>query len=128
MRFYSIPCGIILLAMLAAPLMFPNALAQAPTEERRHAADPLLDAQQRVEFARNASVASDDRLKRADEVLKASDTELQAAQKQLEQVRARHDKAKKELADARAKAAAAKKDYEGESAALDRIRRGQKSR
>lgn len=116
------------LAALIMPLICSQAMAQAPTEERRPAGDPLSDAQQRVEYARNTGAVADDRVRVANEALKAADAEMQAARRQLEQARVRQDTARKELAEAHSKAGAVKKDYQRESAELERIRRGQKPR
>lgn len=116
------------LAMLIMPFIGGQAVAQAPTEERRHSGEPLSDAQQRVEYARNAGALADDRVRVANEALKAADADMQAARRQLEQARVRQDTARKELAEAHSKADTVKKDYQRESAELERIRRGQKAR
>jgi len=120
--------GLMRLAALIILMACGQVMAQAPTEERRHAGDPLVDAQQRVEYARNAGIVVDDRVRVASEVLKAADADMQAARRQLEQARLRQDKARKDLADAHSKASALKKDYQRESAELERIRGGQKVR
>lgn len=114
--------GLLFASLLAAS----NAGAQAPAEERRPHGNPLSDAQQRAEFARQGSAAANGRVTRAELALKEVDTEMTAMQKQYDEVRARQDKAKKELAEARAASAAAKKSFDRESAELERTRRGQK--
>ena len=103
-----------------------SARAQAPTEERRPQGNALVDAQQRTEFARQASTAANSRTAVAEQALKEADAEVKAVQKQMDAARGRQDKARKDLADARAAAAAAKKDFERQSAELERTRRGQK--
>ncbi len=113
------------IAFTAIALALPSAWAQAPAEERRAYGNPLSDAQQRVEFARQASAGADSRAGLAERELKQIDAEMREVQKQLDAMRARQDRAKKELAEARSASAAARKDFDRESAELERMRRGQ---
>ena len=120
----SLPISIFI-AFTSITLALPSARAQAPAEERRAQGNPFSDAQQRVEFARQASAGADSRVVQADRELKQIDAEMREVQKQLDAIRARQDKAKKDLAEARSASAAARKDFDRESAALERIRQGQ---
>lgn len=113
------------IAFTALTLALSSAWAQAPTEERLTQGNPLSDAQQRAEFARQASAGADSRAGLAERELKQIDAEMREVQKQLDAMRARQDRAKKELAEARSASAAARKDFDRESAELERMRRGQ---
>ena len=103
-------------------LALSSAWAQAPTEERRAYGNPLSDAQQRVEFARQASAGADSRAGQAERELMQIEQEARVVQKQLDAIRTRQDRAKKELAEARSASAAARKQFERESADLERMR------
>lgn len=103
-------------------LALSSAWAQAPAEERRAYGNPLSDAQQRVEFARQASAGADSRTGQAERELMQIEQEARVVQKQLDAIRARQDRAKKELAEARSASAAARKQFERESADLERMR------
>lgn len=103
-------------------LALSSAWAQAPAEERRAYGNPLSDAQQRVEFARQASAGADSRAGQAERELMQIEQEARVVQKQLDAIRARQDRAKKELAEARSASAAARKQFERESADLERMR------
>ena len=113
------------IAITAITLALSSAWAQAPAEERRAFGNALTDAQQRVEFARQASASADSRAGQIERELKQIDAEMRELQKQVDALRARQDRAKKELAEARSASAAARKDFDRESAELERMRRGQ---
>ena len=102
------------------------AWAQAPSEERRPASNPLSDAQQRAEFARQSGAQAGNRVRQSELTLQQIEQEMQAAQKELEAIRARQAKTRKELEAARAEQAAALKSLEREAAELERLRRSQK--
>lgn len=117
--------SLLLSSFIAFSLALSSAWAQAPAEERRAQGNPLSDAQQRVEFARQASAGADSRAALAERELQQIDAEMRAVQKQLDAIRARQDRAKKELGDARSASAAARKDFDRESSELERLRRSQ---
>ena len=98
--------------------------AAAPVEERSHRADPVEDAQQRLEQTRRDMSAAEAQVQQAERNVRATDAALATAQKQADEARARRDAAHKELADARTRRAEAKNAHDRESAAFERLRRG----
>jgi uncharacterized protein YPO0396 len=108
-----------LLLLLIAGL----AQAQAPVEDRKPRLDPLLESQQRVDFARQASDQAEQRVRQAERDALQDETAFKAVQKQADEARAVSEKSKKNLADTRARAVEAKRAYDKESAEFTRLRR-----
>jgi DNA recombination protein RmuC len=111
--------GLLLLAIVtAAP-----AVAQAPVEERQpRAGNPYIQAQQRVEFARQTLERSERRVREAEQSVRNAEAELTPAQRRYEESKSQAERARAELAQARAAASESRKSYEAESAAFQRLR------
>ena len=105
-----------------------SAFAQAPVQDRSPRGDPITDAQQRVEFARQAWERSEKRAKEAERSLREAQTALGAVQKQYEETKSMADKAQRELAQARQTVSESRKAYETRSSEFERVRRGDTGR
>ncbi len=111
-------------AVLAVCLMGTGAgLMAQSTDKDREAA--LLQAQQRVEFRRTASVDADRRAQDGVRKLTTARNRLQAAEKELSAATVGLKRAEEDLEYDRGRAVEAKKAYEDESAAFQALRRGQ---
>jgi hypothetical protein len=98
------------------------AFAQAPVEERRVRQDPLLDGQQRVDFARQGVTQAEQRVQQAERQAQQDELAYKALQKHADEARAISEKSKKDLAVARSRAAEAKRAYDKESGDFARAR------
>jgi chromosome segregation ATPase len=99
------------------------AFAQAPVEDRSPRQDPVVEGQQRVEFARSTMERAEQNVRDAEQRLKQAEAASQEARAQADSAKVRAEQAKKDLADARAKAVQSKGAYDKESENLIRVRR-----
>lgn len=121
---FAVRCGMPALVFLTAMMLPAAALAQAPVEDRGVGGGSFGEAQQRVEFARQAAEQADRRVLEAEAGARAADGALASAQRQLVEARAGTDKARKDLEQARARARELRKAYEREATQFERVRRG----
>jgi chromosome segregation ATPase len=112
------PTFLLLMALCAL------ARAQAPVEDRGTRASVFTDAQQRVEYARQAAEKADAQVRQSERESGLAETALRSAKSQYDAAKSDADRAKKALAQARAKAADSRKAYERESGRFERLRRG----
>ncbi len=104
---------------LAALLFVPQALAQAPIEERRPAPDAVLDAQQKNAAAYRALSQAQYDAKLAEQDFLNTEAAYKAAQQRADALKQNLDATKKKLDEARARESAARKTYEQATNAAD---------
>ncbi len=103
-----------------------HAQAKAPVEDRSPRQDPFQEAQNRVEFARQAMTEAEQRLEQAERFALQDELAFKAVQKQADEARAVSERSQKELAQARSRTVETRRTYEKESADFARARAQQK--
>lgn len=112
-------------AATAAPGL-SHAQAKAPVEDRSPRQDPFQEAQNRVEFARQAMTQAEQRLEQAERFALQDELAFKSVQKQADEARAVSERSQKDLAQARSRAVETRRTYEKESADFARARAQQK--